>query len=806
MTKPIPNGNDMTYSLGVDLGTTFVAAAVARPNGVEMFTLGDRDVVAPAVVYVREDGSVITGDAAARRAVRHPEMVGRDIKRMLGESSPFILRNAAYPVTALLGAQLRDVVRKVVDTEGEPPERVVLTHPAGWEPFHRELFAEVTSAAGLEAPQLVSEPEAAVHHAMAGRLQDGQIVAIYDLGGGAFQATVVRKQADGLEILGTPERINGLGGDAFDDRVLSYVDGVAGHFISQFDFGNPQSAVAFAQLRQDCVLAKEALSRDREAVIPVFLPGRHFEIRLTRDVFEGLVHKLVESTIQALSRAVQSAGLTPSDLTSVLLLGGSSQIPLIAELVSREFGRSTVDGVHPKYAVALGAASIAAGSAATASMASTSIAAASMATASMAAVPAARRDEVQMVPPMADSPTVAVAAVAPADTQPRPEEQKSRGREPALPEASVRSLRSRVRMEHLPVAAAAAAAVLVLALVFLLNPAGTAVAPPVPDSARIAPPVVPPPAPPSAPTVVSVAQPTVAGTFGTGAGPRAGAVTPDGKYAYVAGSVAKSISVVDLATNAVAAEIPIEAGAPFSIAFTPDGSRAYVAVQDQTRRTGSSVVVLDTTTRAVTATIPTDKYPYSLAVSPDGRQVYVPTHDTNAVSVIDTATNTVVNKIAVKPNPHSVAFSVDGRRAYVANHASNLVTVVDTGNGAVLAEIPVAPSPHSVAMSPDSTRVYVVNYDADSVTVIDPVANTVTGTIPVQSKPQSIEFAHDGKHAYVVNDGSNTVSVIDTATSKVTATLGVGTSPTEVFLAPDGRHAYVTNIGSNDVTVLNIGA
>ena len=786
----------MTYSLGIDLGTTFVAAAVARPNGVEMFTLGERDVVAPAVVYVREDGSVITGDAAARRAVRHPELVGRDIKRMLGDPSPFILGNAAYPVTALLGAQLRDVVRKVVDTEGEPPERVVLTHPAGWGPFHRELFAEVTSTAGLEAPQLVSEPEAAVHHAMAGRLQDGEIMAIYDLGGGAFQATVVRKQAGGLEILGTPERIDGLGGDAFDDRVLSYVDGVAGHFISEFDFGNPQSAVAFAQLRQDCVLAKEALSRDRETVIPVFLPGRHFEVRLTRDVFEGLVHTLVESTIQALSRAVQSAGLAPSDLTSVLLVGGSSQIPLIAEMVSREFGRPTVNGVHPKYAVALGAASIAAGSAATASMASTSIAAASMATASMAAVPAARRDEVQMDHPMADSPTVAVAAVAPADTQPRPEEQKSRGRVPALPQASVRSLRSRVRMEHLPVAAAAFAAVLVLALVFLLNPAGAAVAPPVPDSARIAPPALPaaPPAPPSAPAVVSVAQPTVAGTFGAGAGPRAGAVSPDGKYAYVASSAAKSISVVDLATNAVAAEIPIEAGAPFSVAFTPDGSRAYVAVQDQTRRTGSSVVVLDTTTRAVTATIPTDKYPYSIAVSPDGRQVYVPTHDTNAISVIDTATDTIVNKIAVKPNPHSVAFSVDGRRAYVANHASNLVTVLDTGNGAVLAEIPVAPSPHSVAMSPDSTRVYAVNYDADSVTVIDPVANTVTGTIPVQSKPQSIEFAHDGKHAYVVNDGSNTVSVIDTATSKVTATLGVGTSPTEVFLAPDGRNAYVTNI------------
>ena len=116
----IPKGSDMTYSLGVDLGTTFVAAAVARAAGVEMFTLGDRTVVMPAVVYPGEDGSIITGDAANRRAVSHPDLVGREIKRNLGDPTPLMLSSVPYPVTTLLGALLRDVMQKVIGAEGRP--------------------------------------------------------------------------------------------------------------------------------------------------------------------------------------------------------------------------------------------------------------------------------------------------------------------------------------------------------------------------------------------------------------------------------------------------------------------------------------------------------------------------------------------------------------------------------------------------------------------------------------------------------------------------------------------------------------
>jgi YVTN family beta-propeller protein len=801
----------VAYSLGVDLGTTFVAAAIARPTGVEMFTLGDRTVVMPAVAYLGEDGSLITGDAANRRSVSHPYRVGREFKRRLGDPTPVMLNGVPYDVTSLLGALLRDVLQKVIKTEGQPPERTVLTHPANWGPFRRELFDEVPLAAGLEAPQMVTEPEAAAaYYATSGRLNDSEIVAVYDLGGGTFDATAVRKQVEGLEILGTPEGIERLGGVDFDEAIMSYVNYTAGGALSGLDMGDAKTAVALTRLRHDCVLAKEALSLDTEAIIPVFLPGRHFEVRLTRASFEEMVRAPVESTIGALSRTLKSAGLIPSDLSSVLLVGGSSRIPLIAEMVSHEFGRPIVEDAHPKYAVALGAASIAA----------ESMPALPEPRGEYDAVgPTARVDGVRTAPPatndaaMTRAGTEGGVADAPApqpqagDTAPvEAPAPPPRFTDASSPGSRARKLLSRIRIGRVPLAAAAIVVLVMGLLAYVFAPGRTASVAEL-DAARpptAAPQVPTPAATPSVPPSPSVAQPTVGGVFRVATGPQAGAVSPDGKFAYVTSVGTNSISVVDLASTAVVASIPITAGPPEYVTFNKDGRSAYVSVYDPIRHVGNVVVVVDTASRAVTASIPAEKYPYAMALSPSGRQLYMPNHDADLVSVVDTATNTVVNKIKVRPNPHDVAFSVDGRRAYVANHASNIVTVLDTKNGANLAEIPVGRSPHSIAMSPDGSRVYVVSYDADSVSVIDPARNAVVATIAVQREPQSVEFAPDSRHAYVVNDGSNTVSVIDTATGQVTATVGVGQTPTDIFVAPDGKHAYVTNISSNDVTVLNI--
>lgn len=349
----------MTYSLGVDLGTSFVAAAVARPAGVAMVPLGDQSVVAPAVVSVRPDGSIVTGDAAERRAISQPALVARSVKRRLGDPDPVRLGDVSYPVATLLSAQLRDVVQKAADREGGPPEQVVLAHPATWTPARRARFEEVARAAGIDAPRLVTAAEAAAHYAARGGTSDGRVVAVYDLGGGGFEATIVRTGPGGPEILGTPEGVEGFGGADLDEAILSYVDDAVGGALARLDGNDARTAVALARLHQDCVLAKENLSLDTETVVPVFLPGRHFEIRLNRTTFEQMLRSPLEATVDALSRTVHSAGLTPSDVDAVLLVGGSSRIPIVAETVSREFGRPMLDGAHPVHVVALGAALLA---------------------------------------------------------------------------------------------------------------------------------------------------------------------------------------------------------------------------------------------------------------------------------------------------------------------------------------------------------------------------------------------------------------------------------------------------------------
>lgn len=763
----------MSYSLGVDLGTTFVAAALSTATSAEMFTLGDRSVVIPAAVYLREDGTAVTGEAASLRVVSSPERVGREFKRRLGNPTPVMLGGQPYAVTALLGFLLRDVLRSVTETEGEPPERVVLTHPANWGPFRRALFEEVPHLVGLENPRMVTEPEAAAaHYAASRQLDDGQTVAVYDLGGGTFDATVLRKHPGGVEILGTPEGIERLGGVDFDDAILSYVDYTARGALRELDLGDPQTTVALARLRQDCVLAKEALSVDTETVLPVFLPGRHFNVRITRSDFEDMVRASIESTIGALSRTLQSAQIRPSDLSAVLLVGGSSRIPLVARMVSAELGRPTVIDAHPKYAVALGAATVAR---------------ATHEGGAPRPVTRAGPDVTAPVPDMTGAGPAPQAASRPPPVDPLPpSELTDHGRrEPAL---------------------IATAALLALAgLIVLIVFAGTKLlgtASPSGSPSRLT------PEPASAPAATGTigpehAIPALGATIAVGNTPTFVVVSPTGRQAYVANGNAGVVTVVDTAINQVTATVPIVAGPPRYLAFAPDGRRLYISVYND-QQTIHAIDVLDTASNTVIATIPQSARPFLPAVTPDGKRLFVPNHDIAAVSVIDTATNAVVAQIKVAPNPHWVAFSRDGRFAYTANHESNLVSVIDTATLNVVATIPVGTSPHSIAVSPDRPLVANVNYDGGSVTEIDTTANKVVATIPVGKNPRDIAWAPDGRFAYVANEGSNNISVIDAQTNQVTATIPTGGSPNTIAIMPNGYTAYVSNLDSGTLTILDL--
>ena len=356
----LPNmARDAGYALGVDLGTTYSAAAVARGDTVEVCTLGTTAPQIPSVVVLREDGEILTGEAAERRAVGEPARTGREFKRRLGDPVPIIVGTTPYGAEALMAHLLRSIVEQVTAREGSAPERIVLTHPANYSEYKMGLLREAARLAGLDLDRvsLVTEPEAAaISYARQQRVEPGEVVAVYDFGGGTFDAAVVRKAADGFEPIGSPEGMERLGGIDIDQAVLSHVDAALGGLVSAADASDPQVRAGQARLRDECRRAKEALSTDTDTSIPVALPGVQTEVRLTRDELEAMVRPRVAETVQALERAIRSSGVEPGDVTRVLLVGGSSRMPVVAQLVRERTGIAVAVDAHPKFAIATGAA------------------------------------------------------------------------------------------------------------------------------------------------------------------------------------------------------------------------------------------------------------------------------------------------------------------------------------------------------------------------------------------------------------------------------------------------------------------
>lgn len=353
----------VSYYVGIDLGTTFSGAAVSRDGTVTMFNLGSRSAAVPSVVLLRADEQVLTGEAAVRRALTEPERVAREFKRRLGDTTPILVGGSPYSAEALSARLLRSVLDEIRTREGGDPEAVAVTHPANWGPYKVDLLRQALRLADLDAERviLVSEPEAAaISYASTERVEPGQIVAVYDLGGGTFDAAVLRRTDTGFEILGRPEGIERLGGIDFDMAVFGHVQRALGGALEELDPEDSAVQAAVARLRQDCVEAKEALSSDTDAAIPVMLPTVQTEVRITRAEFEALIRPSLADSLDAMRRAFRSAGVEVEDVDRILLVGGSSRIPLVAQLVASELGRPVALDSHPKHAVALGAAVVAA--------------------------------------------------------------------------------------------------------------------------------------------------------------------------------------------------------------------------------------------------------------------------------------------------------------------------------------------------------------------------------------------------------------------------------------------------------------
>jgi outer membrane autotransporter protein len=302
---------------------------------------------------------------------------------------------------------------------------------------------------------------------------------------------------------------------------------------------------------------------------------------------------------------------------------------------------------------------------------------------------------------------------------------------------------------------------------------------------------------------------TVGSTISAGSLPIGVAVSPDGRYVYLANNGSNEITVVDAVSHAVVGSISVAAG-PIGIAITPNGRYLYVTspgsiMNSNGNFTGSTVSVIDTSTRAVVNTITAGVGPIGVAVSPDGRSVYVGNNASNTVSVISTATNTVVNTIAIPSsapnsgsNPIGVAFTPDGRFAYVASNGSNSVAVVNTATNTVVASIPLpagSTAPVGVAISPDGKFVYVADMNNNNnggpnppgtISIIQTGTNSVVGTLTVGNSPVGVALTPTGSFVYVTNSNINSgnapsptgvVSVISGSTNTLFTSITLGTTP-----------------------------
>jgi molecular chaperone DnaK len=341
-------------ALGIDLGTTYSVSAIVDPTGrPQAIRNSEGQNTTPSVVLIDEDDTVIVGGPAQRQAIsRHMDVV-QWVKRDMGNPDwRFVAASGREYTAEEVSAQ---ILRKLADDAsralGEEVHEVVVTVPAYFDDARRQATKDAGRIAGLEVLRIISEPTAA---ALAYGLHERQagVCLVYDLGGGTFDATVIRIQRGEFTVLATTGDRN-LGGYDFDNRIMNWANEavLAKGLDDQLDDGPAE-----ARLRDQCEAAKHLLSQLDSAPIFIDSGDTHLKLELDRATFERITADLLQRTVEMVEEVVDAAGLAIADLDEVLLVGGSTRMPMVSTAVERVTGRRPNVTLHPDEAVALGAA------------------------------------------------------------------------------------------------------------------------------------------------------------------------------------------------------------------------------------------------------------------------------------------------------------------------------------------------------------------------------------------------------------------------------------------------------------------
>jgi N-acetylneuraminic acid mutarotase/actin-like ATPase involved in cell morphogenesis len=350
------------WVLAVDVGSTATAAAIRELGQAPRLLDIDGQTRVPTVVFVDDAGRLVVGSAAEQLAHGRPANSLRTLKARIGDPTAPVLAGQAFPVGVLLGALLRYVYDEAVTQQGEPPSQLRLTHPATWNrPRIADLLA-AASTAGLPDAVPVPEPVAAAAGAgQSGSARQGELVAVYDLGGGTFDTAVLRVTAAGFEVAGRPAGDSAIGGNLFDELVVKHLGAQLDPDIWRRLQTAPDVAWAraAAALRSEARRVKEALSQHDYAEAVVALPSGLVELRVTRDEFDQMVEPYVEETADVVVRCLEDIEVAPGQLASLCIVGGASRSPVVERLLRERLPDAPVARRgDPKGTVALGATNL----------------------------------------------------------------------------------------------------------------------------------------------------------------------------------------------------------------------------------------------------------------------------------------------------------------------------------------------------------------------------------------------------------------------------------------------------------------
>lgn len=355
----------MSYQLGIDLGTTFTSVARAEHGSLEVVSLGQRQATPPAVVFVEKDGSFSHGGLAYRKGATEPDRLITDVKRRLGQSTPVIVDGTNYRAETLMTSHLQWAYDEAVADRDEAPTVVVITHPACWNDRQLAAFHRAVEMTTVPFVQYQTEPHAAAEFYRANASHDvGDVIGVYDLGGGTFDAAVLRDLDHGYELVGSPAGEPHLGGIDLDVTMQHLVQTKLG---SQWLEAELEGGASFARsalaMNRECTAAKELLSEAESADVSVNLPSGTTNVTVTRREYEQYIQDAISESVGVFRRVLQSASVAPSDLSAVLMVGGSTAIPLVQSTVRGLVGPDvTMFTTDPRNAVAKGAALWARGS------------------------------------------------------------------------------------------------------------------------------------------------------------------------------------------------------------------------------------------------------------------------------------------------------------------------------------------------------------------------------------------------------------------------------------------------------------